>query len=158
MTLRAWRITKARHAATAFSGGGAKANGGRWNSIGTAMVYCAGSTSLALLEMLVHLEALELMKRYVSVQLAFDDSLVTTVDITTLPKTWRRSPIPACVQAVGDRWVADSTSAILKAPSAIVPNEWNYLLNPGHSDFAKIAIEPKQPIKFDPRLLKATGT
>jgi len=156
MMLRAWRITKAKHAATAFSGIGAKVNGGRWNSIGTAMVYGAGSTSLAILEMLVHLDALELMRRYVCFEAVFDEALVTAVDAATLPKNWRKSPIPASVQTVGDRWVVDGTSPILKVPSAIVPHEWNYLLNPAHPDFGKIAVGPKQPVKFDPRLIKAS--
>jgi RES domain-containing protein len=154
MTVRAWRITKARHAATAFTGMGAKVNAGRWNSLGVAVVYCAGSMSLALLEMLVHLEALELMKRYVSFELTFDDSLVTTVDGGKLPRNWRSSPLPASVQVLGDQWVAASASPVLQVPSALVPNEWNYILNPAHRDFAKITIAPRQPIKFDPRLIK----
>src|SRR5437764_448299 len=60
MTLRAWRIVKAKHAATAFSGDGAKKFGGRWNSPGIPAIYLAGSTSLAILEMLVHLQSQEL--------------------------------------------------------------------------------------------------
>lgn len=154
MIIRAWRITKAKHSPTAFSGGGAKSYGGRWNSPGTAIVYTAGSTSLAILEMLVHLQAQELMQSYVSVEVSFDESLVKRIDATALPKTWRRSPAPAAVRQVGDEWVAEGSSAVLQLPSAIVPTEWIYLLNPSHSDFAKITIGPKQKITFDPRLVK----
>lgn len=152
--IRAWRITKAKHAATAFTGGGAKTYGGRWSSPGTAVVYTAGSTSLAILEMLVHLQAQDLMRRYVIFDVSFDEALMTTVDPATLPKSWRRSPSPATVQQVGDDWSADGASAVLQLPSVIVPSEWNYLLNPAHPDFAKITIGPKQQIKFDPRLVK----
>jgi RES domain-containing protein len=152
--IRAWRITKAKHAATAFTGAGAKACGGRWNSPGTAVVYTAGSTSLAILEMLVHLQAQDLIQRYVIFEVSFDETLMTTVDPVALPKSWRRSPSPATVQQVGDEWVAEGRSAILRLPSAIVPNEWNYLLNPAHPDFAKITIGPKQQIKLDRRLVK----
>lgn len=154
MTIQAWRIIKAKHATTAFTGGSAKTYGGRWNSPGTAVVYTAGSTSLAILEMLVHLQAQDLMRRYVIFEVSFDETLVTTVDPARLPKSWRRSPSPATVQQVGDAWVAGGTSAVLRLPSVIVPSEWNYLLNPAHPDFAKITIGPKQPIKFDPRLVK----
>lgn len=154
MMIRAWRITKAKHAATAFTGGGAKTYGGRWNSSGTAVVYTAGSTSLAILEMLVHLRAQDLMRRYVIFAVSFDQTLMTTVNPATLPKAWRRSPPPATVQQVGDTWVAGASSAVLRLPSAVVPSEWNYLLNPAHRDFAKFTIGPKQQIKFDPRLIK----
>ena len=57
---------------------------------------------------------------------------------------------------MGDHWVAGAASAVLRLPSAIVPNEWNYLLNPAHPDFAKITIGPKQHIQIDPRLIKAS--
>lgn len=153
--IRAWRITKARHAATAFTGGGAKAYGGRWNSPGTAIVYAASSASLAILEMLVHLQVQDLMRRYVIFEVSFDESLIESIDPAALPRTWRRQPSPAAARRVGDDWVAERRSAVLRLPSAIVPTEWNYLLNPAHADFAKIAIGLKQPIKFDPRLVKA---
>lgn len=157
MTVRAWRITKTKHAATAFSGGGAKAYGGRWNSPGTAVVYAAGSTSLAILEMLVHLRAPELMQRYVTFELAFDEKLVTPVELAALPRNWRRSPSSPAVQQVGDDWAAEAGSAVLRIPSAVVPTEWNYLLNPAHPDYAKITIGPKRAIKFDPRLIKMSA-
>jgi len=51
----AWRIVKAKHAATAFSGEGAAKTGGRWNSRGVPVVYASSTKSLAALETLVHL-------------------------------------------------------------------------------------------------------
>lgn len=156
MTIQVWRITKAKHAAIAFSGSGAKAYGGRWNNPGTAVVYSAGSASLAILEMLVHLQSHDLMRRYVLFEVSFDSKLVKSIDSAALPKTWRRFPSPATVRQVGDDWVADADSSVLRLPSAIVPTEWIYLLNPAHPDFAKITIGPKQQIKFDPRLIKSS--
>lgn len=152
MTIGAWRITKKKHAATAFTGVGAKENGGRWNNPGTAVVYCAGSTSLAILEMLVHLESHDLLGSYVTFEVAFDESLVERVDVKSLPRSWRRSPAPGPLQRLGDEWVAGGRSAVLRLPSAIVPTEWNYLLNPAHPDFSKISVGPKRPIQFDARL------
>ena len=70
------------------------------------------------------------------------------------PKSWRKSPSLATVQQVGDEWVTEGSSAVLRLPSVIVPSEWNSLPNPAHPDFAKITIGPKQQIKFDPRLVK----
>jgi RES domain-containing protein len=154
MTLHAVRIVKARHAATAFSGEGARRFGGRWNTPGSALVYTAGSAALAILEMLVHLNAHELMNRYVLFDVSFDDSIVTTIDSAKLPKSWRKSPPPVSVQYTGDAWIAAGTSAVLRVPSTIVPAESNYLLNPAHLDFSSIKIGPRQPIRFDPRLVK----
>jgi len=154
MTVRAWRITKSKHAGTAFTGIGAKTFGGRWNSPGTAIVYAAGSTSLAILEMLVHLQSHELMNRYVVFELTFDEALVTDALPTMLPKTWRRTPAPASARRIGDDWISGAASAVLRLPSAIVPVESNYLLNPAHPDFERIVIGPKRAIEFDPRLLK----
>lgn len=157
MMIHAWRITKARHAATAFTGGGAKAYGGRWNSPGTAVVYTAGSISLAILEMLVNMQAQDLMRHYVIFPVSFDPTLMTTVNPATLPPAWRTSPSPASVQRVGDAWVAIAGSAVLRLPSVIVPSEWHYLLNPAHPDFASCTIGPKQRIKLDLRLIKRSA-
>lgn len=154
MTIHAWRIVKARLAADAFSGDGARVYGGRWNSPGIRVVYTAGSTSLAILGMLVHLQAQDLLQRYVVFEVAFTKSLIRTVGLDELPKAWRRSPPPEIVQRVGDVWIGMGDTAVLQLPSAIVPGEWNYLLNPAHPEFSKITIGPKQRIKFDPRLLK----
>ncbi len=121
------------------------------------MVYTAGSASLAILEMLVHLQSQELMKRYVIFEVAFDDALLSKVDPAALPRTWRKSPPPAAIQRLGDHWIAGARSAVLRVPSSIVPTEWNYLLNPAHPGFTKIKISPKQPVQFDPRLIKPTA-
>ena len=154
MILRAWRVVQARFARAAFTGEGARIAGGRWNSPGTPVVYLAGTQSLALLEMLVHLHTPDLLKRYVLFEVRFDDSLLATVDSRKLPKSWKRSPAPAAAQHLGDAWAAAASSPVLRVPSAIVPSEWNYLLNPAHPDFSKIRIGLRQPLKFDARLLE----
>src|SRR5437773_8858571 len=110
MSLRAWRIVKAKHAATAFSGDGSKRFGGRWNSSGFPAIYLAGSTSLAILEMLVHLQSQELLSRYVLFEVTFNASLVTTLEPVRLPKTWRKSPPPRALQQIGDDWLRKGTS------------------------------------------------
>ena len=154
MTIHAWRIVKARHAAAAFTGEGARRFGARWNSPGMAAVYLSGSAALAMLEMLVHLDADQILRRYVLFDVTFDESLVTTLDSPRLPRSWQKSPPPPAIQQIGGLWIERARSAVLRVPSAIVPAEWNYLLNPAHPDFRRIRIGPKQPIQFDPRLLK----
>ena len=154
MNVKAWRIVKSKNATSAFTGEGARISGGRWNSPGFAVVYTAQTASLAMLEMLVHLQSRELLRRYVLFEVTFDEALVTAVATKDLPGTWKMSPPSAQGQCLGDAWVLGGSSAVLKLPSVIVPDEFNYLLNPSHGDFAKITIGPKQPVEFDHRLLK----
>ena len=154
MTVRAWRIVKARNGPSAFTGQGARIAGGRWNSPGVAVVYAAQSASLAMLEMLVHLPSRELLKSYVLFEMTFDESLVTTVAVEDLPAEWRWYPPSIEGQELGDMWVTRARSAVLKLPSVVVPTEFNYLLNPLHRDFTKLTIGPEQPVEFDHRLLK----
>ena len=152
MTVRAWRIVAARHQADAFSGEGAKLYGGRWNSKGTAVVYASGSLALALLELLVHLPTPRLLAGYVSIPLEFPAEIVAALATDELPAGWNsRMPSPAS-QAVGDRWARALRSAVLQVPSAIVPAERNFLINPQHPDMRRILIGSAQPCAIDARL------
>lgn len=152
MIVRSWRIVKAKYARTAFSGAGAKAAGGRWNSPGTGAIYTAGSISLGILEMLVHLGSKDVLRHYVTFELSFDESLVRRIAAGELPRQWWNPRAPAACQSVGDQWVVGLESPVLALPSAIVRTEWNYLLNPAHPDFPKIRIAPAQPVRLDRRL------
>jgi RES domain-containing protein len=149
---QAWRIVKARHAASAFNGEGASQVGGRWNSRGTWVVYTSGTQSLAALETLVHLNP-PVHFRYVAFAITFDDALVETIRTAALPSDWNDEPPPPSTKAIGDRWVKQARSAVLELPSAIIPGESNYLLNPAHPHFRKIVIGKPEPFTFDPRLI-----
>lgn len=154
MIVRAFRISKARHAASAFTGEGAERFGGRWNNPGIPIVYTAGSISLAVLEVLVRLNLDDFLERYLVIEASFDDSFITEIKPVNLPREWRSEPPPAKLQQIGEEWTAEGKCAVLRVPSAVVPSEWNYLLNPRHPQFAKILIGPKEPFDFDPRLMK----
>jgi RES domain-containing protein len=147
---QAWRIVKMKHAATAFSGEGARLYGGRWNSVGVSVVYTSGSKALAALESLVHLNPPVIFK-YVAIPIKFSDALVEKV--SALPAEWTEEPPPSATKDIGDIWVKDARSAVLELPSVIIPGEPNYLLNPEHPEFKKIAIGEPVPFCFDPRLL-----
>jgi RES domain-containing protein len=148
----AWRIIKEKHAATAFSGESARLFGGRWNSRGVPVVYTSSTCSLAALESLVHLNP-SVPFNYVAIRLEFDDALLETVRPKALPADWRVEPPPPSTKAIGDAWVRGGRAAVLAVPSAIIPAEPNYLLNPAHPDFKKISLSKPSPFAFDPRLL-----
>jgi RES domain-containing protein len=149
---QAWRIVKAKHAATAFSGEGAAKTGGRWNSRGVPVVYASSTKSLAALETLVHLNP-PVPFQYVAFRLQFDAALVENIPLNRLPADWRVEPPPPSTKAIGDAWAREVRSAVLALPSVIVPGELNYLLNPAHPAFKKISIGKPERFAFDPRLL-----
>jgi RES domain-containing protein len=150
--ITAWRIVKRKHAKVAFSGEGAHLYGGRWNSVRVAIIYTAESQSLAALEMVVHLDSSELLGHYVVFEVGIDESLIARVEPSELPRNWRANPPPMKVQKVGDIWAEAGTSAVLQVPSAILPAEHAFLLNPRHRDFPKLVIGKPSPLRFDPRL------
>jgi RES domain-containing protein len=153
VSVSAWRIVKRKLAKDAFSGEGARLYGGRWNSPGVSVVYTAQSQSLAALELLVHLETSDLLHEYVVIEARFHPSLITRLAKSDLPKDWRASPPPASARAIGDAWIAEEPSPVLELPSAVVPAENIFLLNPEHPAFGKIEIGSPLDFEFDPRLI-----
>jgi len=149
-----WRIVKASRAATAFDGEGARLYGGRWNSPGHALVYTAENVSLAALELLVHLQESALLASYSLLPATFPAALVTSLGVPALPAGWNAWPAPPRLRELGDAWLAARTSAVLAVPSAVVPAERNYVLNPAHPDFRKVTLGPPQRFAFDRRLAR----
>lgn len=156
MTITAWRIVKAARAREAFLGDGARRFGGRWNHRGTSVAYAAGSLSLAVLEILVHLEGNRLLASYVQVPVEFDHGLCLQLDPGDLPDGWAENPAPDGTKDIGTEWVASGASVALAVPSAIVPDEQVYLLNPGHVEFSAVQIGRPESFRFDPRLLRGS--
>lgn len=153
--ITAWRLVKPRHAAAAFDGEGARLHGGRWNSPGTRVAYASDSIALAALEVLAHLQSTAVLQAYFLVSLRFPEESVEVLEQAALPARWRRFPSPPENQAIGDRWVAEGRSLILRVPSALVPAAANFLINPSHPKFNKVALGRPERFAFDPRLLKS---
>src|SRR3712207_4540308 len=148
-----WRIVKSRYASTAFDGEGARLYGGRWNSPGTRMVYTLSTISLAVLEVLVHLQEASLLSSYSLISADFDDALVERLARSRMPDGWRIYPAPSELQRIGDEWVRSQRSAVLEVPSVIVDRESNYLLNCAHPNFSSVVIGEPEPFTCDERLL-----
>ncbi len=148
-----FRICKTKYVREAFDGEGAFRFGGRWNSRGTRIVYTAGSLALAALEMLVHLDDDSLLSAYSFVAAQVPPELILPIEAyRLLPKNWSASPAPLAIHRIGDDWAREKASAVLEVPTAIVPLERNYLLNPSHADFSKIVLGKPQRFAFDERL------
>lgn len=148
-----WRIVTTRFASSAFSGEGARLYGGRWNRKGIPMVYTAESQSLAMLELLVQDEPLR--ARYVMVPAGIPNSVrMDRITAAELPDDWRDLGNREHLRTLGGEWIESDASAVLAVPSAVVPAETKYLLNPRHPSFSEIKIGTPQAFLTDPRLLR----
>ena len=154
----AWRITSARRKKTALDGFGAANNAGRWNPLGVRVVYCAQSLALAVLEVKVHLPILhQPTEKFVGLELEIDADSIERPAISGLPSDWHEVPASSVedtgARRFGSDWVQEGRSACLQLPSAIVPSESIFLLNPLHPAFPSSVREIRElPVFFDPRL------
>ena len=154
--ITAWRITKTTDMRKAFSGEGSRLYGGRWNSKGIAVAYVAATRSLAMLEILVHMRNTQQTAPpipYMLFPASFDERLVEGIPLSSLPPDWDLEPPTDSTKSIGDAWVSAASSPVLSVPSVLVPEERNYILNPGHNLFDQIHLGSPVPCKFDPRLL-----
>ena len=153
--MRVWRIAKRRYAPAVFSGDGGLRAAMRWNYKGHRIVYTSQSLSLATLELWVHTPPIQPLTTYVSVTATIPDDLqITVFDPETLPPDWQEDPAPSSLRELGTDWLVSRASAVARVPSAIVPTEYNYLLNPEHPDFGLITMAEPIPFVFDRRMWK----
>ena len=149
-----WRISNYAD----LSGRGGIRAGGRWHSPGRPVVYLAEHPASALLEVLVHLDIGGVDVLPVGYQLL--EVLVSgRCPVLGLPSNalnpeWRAEL--GATRAIGDAWLASCRSALLRVPSALMPNVANYLLNPLHADARRLSIKSVARHPFDARLFKRT--
>lgn len=152
--MRAWRITSRKYAHAAFTGEGAARSPGRWNRLGVPVVYLAEHLSTGILEVLVHVDDRAHLAAFVAIEVEIPDSHVE--ELSELPPDWRQlpEPYPESTQRLGSEWALSLRSLALRVPSAVVPKEFNLLLNPRHPAMSEVRIGQPQPLFLDPRLLR----
>jgi len=148
--MRVYRITAQRYANDPLNGIGAALSGARWNSKGVRMGYAGSSRSLVTLEMLVHVSRESVPTDRVMVPIDIPDDAIAVLE--PLPPGWNRLPYRAAVQAAGDAWILRGDSLALRVPSAIVPSEFNVLVNPAHARLRDVVVAAHEPLVLDPRL------
>jgi RES domain-containing protein len=117
-------------------------------------VYIADTVALAQLELLVHVSRRRLVTMDLGVaRVEFDERLVTNVADKDMPDDWQQSLWPASTQELGNRWIQEGTLPVLRVPSSVSPTDFNFLLNPHHTDFHKVVVHPFRPFTFTSRLL-----
>lgn len=144
-----YRITLEKYSGSLVASG----NPARWNSREVKIVYTASSRALACLENVVHRSALGLQSVFRTMVIRIPAALpLTIIEKEELPQDWHLFENYPSTQAIGDAWVKKVETAILRVPSAIIGEECNYLLNPGHKDFERIEVVRTEPFSFDPRI------
>ena len=134
-----------------LSGTGSKLFGGRWNSVGLAVLYTTQNISLAVLEILVRTDMQTIPISYhlikIDIPNAIEPQLISS---DKLKKDWKNDI--GYTQWMGDEFIKSANSLLLKVPSAIVDEENNYVINPKHNDFKKVKIVKVNKFQFDKRL------
>ncbi len=155
--MRVWRLSQEAYARD-LSGLGSKTWGGRWNPEGYAVVYSSGHLSLALLEVLANYPAVlrDDLPRYIAVEIDIPEQ-ASIQTIPQLPKALRGDALKDWCLAQGKSWLDASKELVLKVPSALVPQEWNYVINADHSEMAKVTVRSSTAFGIDGRLLRKSG-
>lgn len=151
--MQLYRISSAKFADD-LSGTGAKLYGGRWNAKGVPVVYLASSRSLAMLELLVHLRPENLIVPYVISTIELPEDKILTVQADLLPNDWNKDGSLLALHQLTNDFIEKSKFLMMRVPSAIVEEEYNFVLNPAHADFAKVSLLAKRSFTFDQRFKK----
>ena len=125
----------------------------RWNSHHVKVIYTSSSQSLSCLENVVHRSSLGLNQNFRLLTINIPDNIkITEVKLSDLEPNWQDYEAFPYTQNIGNGWIRNSETAVLKVPSAIITQEYNYLLNPNHPDFSKIKLTGNEPFIFDSRI------
>ncbi len=155
--MHVWRIIPEKYLDTALSGEGASHTGGRWNHEGHPVLYCSETISLCVLEGLTRLQPQQLTKTFVALKVAFPDdvSIEDFPHITKLDQYF--SPTHSKLSRdYGTEWLTQKRSLILRAPSAAMHHEFNYMINTRHELFPNVNIDDVLPLDIDPRVYSNT--
>jgi len=126
---------------------------GRWNSLGKLVLYASGSRSLSCLENIVHRSTEGLLRNFFILVIEVPDPIkIETLSMERLPVHWHLPFNYKPCQMISDEWIARQETCLLKVPSAIIQEEFNFIINVKHQDFQQIRIIKKEKFLFDPRI------
>ncbi len=135
-----------------ISGEGAKLRGGRWNSVGLPVVYTSTTISLSLLELLIYNASYDELQNNYLMKIEIPGIPEDSITSINVKKQWQKDI--GYSRFIGDSFLSTRKNIVLKVPSAIIPEEYNIIINPLHPDFKKIKIIDSSPFEFDSRLFK----
>jgi RES domain-containing protein len=141
-----WRISRHQE----LNGRGGILFAGRWHHAGTPVVYLAASPAGALIEVCVHTSVNDIPSSFTLLKVLCPDLTMEEIERTKLGRDWLERVEKT--RELGSAWLRRGSSALLRVPSALVPETANYLLNPLHADAKRFQIEASFRYPFDVRL------
>jgi RES domain-containing protein len=119
------------------------------------VAYASPTLSLAALEMFVNLKLDEVPDDLVAIPATIPEELaIEQWEIPSLPRNWRDFSPPPVLRELGSEWIRSRRTAVVLVPSVVIPEEFNVLLNPAHSDCAQLEVGRTRRFQFDPRMWK----
>lgn len=152
--MRIYRISKPDYVDSALLGHGSALYPGRWNSKGVRLAYTAASVSLAMLEMLVHIDKEDVPADRLLLTFEIPNDGVRDLHEADLPQGWDRLPYCDLVRLVGDEWIEEGDSLALRVPSVVARYDHNILVNPAHPRFHEVQLVTVEPLALDARLFE----
>ena len=147
-----FRISAEKHSSKLTSSGASN----RWNKKGEYVIYTGSSRSLSTLELVVHRNFIkpDIIYKVMTISVPDTDNLIKTIKINDLPNNWRQFESYSKLQKIGSEWINSRESLLLEVPSAIIPQEYNYIINTEHADFKKsVKLIRTENYFWDERLL-----
>lgn len=145
-----YRITD-RKRALDIGGTGAALYPGRWNKKGSPVLYTGATKEIALLETIVHIPPLLIPKLDI-LTIEIPDDSITNLEAANLPSNWSQYPAPTILAEIGEQWILEGKTIVLKVPSSIIHTSTNYILNCNHTDYNRVKILDHSHFPFDTRL------
>lgn len=137
-----------------LKGEGARLYGGRWNHIGNPCIYTSWSRALAVLEFSVNVNLQRILRNLTMAIIEIPEDAIKTVSISALPGDWQIAPAPPSTKDFGTRLLQDLDHLVIKIPSTVIPEEFNYLINPRHPRIGDCKIKGLSDFVYDIRIKK----
>lgn len=150
--LLVFNIRKEKYAGSLIASGAAN----RWNKNEEYVIYSGNSRALSVFELTAHRAFINIDESYkiLVIELSISNSDILEISVENLPENWRSVSAYPILQKIGSQWYQSMEKLILKNPSALVPKEFNYLINTQHPDFKrKVKIKASEDFNWDERLI-----
>jgi len=146
-----FRVGRTKYA-NDLTGEGARLFGGRWNHKLISCIYTSESRSLAILEYTVNVNVDDIPRAMSMATIEIPENNILQLTVAELPGNWRDAPAPAETKNLVSRLLTENNFLAIKIPSAVIPEEFNYVLNPAHAGSAGFKIIKLKDFVYDIRI------